>query len=271
MSSKNLPQYDMGHKRRGKCVVVNIRKYENDTENERTWSVKDVENVTKTFENFGFEVDVYMDLKAKYIVNLMALMSVLDHTDADCFVCVVMAHGTEDCIIASDNMGVPIDYIMDPIKHCKSLYGKPKLFFIQACRGDSAMKSSQPKQEIKKIDNQVTDDPGLVYIPRPTFSASAQRPHSSSKQMDAESDLLKFFSSLSGHKSYGTVETGTFFITTLCEVLNEHAKKYSLGQMIPMIIDLVKKYGIQLPDPIQRLGKEMFFKKVSQYKTVFTA
>ncbi len=55
-----------------------------------------------------------------------------DHSDADCFVCVILSHGEEGYVYGT-NGRVSIDSIIKNFKGdaSPSLAGKPKLFFIQ--------------------------------------------------------------------------------------------------------------------------------------------
>ena len=55
-----------------------------------------------------------------------------DHSDADCFVCVILSHGEEGVVYGTDGK-VPLDKLLGYFKGdiCPSLAGKPKLFFIQ--------------------------------------------------------------------------------------------------------------------------------------------
>jgi len=61
----------------------------------------------------------------------------MDHKDNDCLAIVVMTHGKMDRLHAHD-----IPYTTSTLWHyftpdkCPTLAGKPKMFFIQACRGE---------------------------------------------------------------------------------------------------------------------------------------
>ncbi|XP_047673288.1 caspase-7-like isoform X2 [Tachysurus fulvidraco] len=59
-----------------------------------------------------------------------------NHDDSSCFACILPSHGEEGMIYGTDG-AMPIKYINFLFKGdmCKSLVGKPKLFFIQACQG----------------------------------------------------------------------------------------------------------------------------------------
>lgn len=56
----------------------------------------------------------------------------LDHSDADCLVVVVMTHGDNGTLHARDHQ-YPPDMLWKSFTgiNCPSLAGKPKLFFIQ--------------------------------------------------------------------------------------------------------------------------------------------
>jgi hypothetical protein len=123
---------------------------------ERVWSKKDAESLRKTFEYLEFDFQILENLKANEIKSTIQGISSIHayRTDVDCFVCVVMSHGGQDKIMASDNIEVSFEEIMAPIKSCKSLIGKPKLFFFQSCRGENEMESIDvsltPKKQITR-------------------------------------------------------------------------------------------------------------------------
>jgi len=62
----------------------------------------------------------------------MLAVSREDHSDADCFICVILSHG-EEGIIYGTNGTLKLQYLIEMFKgdRCPSLAGKPKLFFIQ--------------------------------------------------------------------------------------------------------------------------------------------
>lgn len=70
------------------------------------------------------------------MIKLLKRMADLDHSDNDCFVLVVLSHGTEGTIYAQD-APFPSQRLWEPFTADKAptLAGKPKLFFLQACQG----------------------------------------------------------------------------------------------------------------------------------------
>ena len=84
-----------------------------------------------------------------------------DHTNRDCLAIVVMTHGEEEMIYARDDK-FPADDIIDKFRgnFCTTLAGKPKLFFIEACRG----KENNFTTVMSKLDNPAA--PCGISLPR---------------------------------------------------------------------------------------------------------
>lgn len=61
-------------------------------------------------------------------------MSQEDHSEHDCLLVCVMSHGEDGKINSRDHTYRP-DILWESFTDCVTLFGKPKMFFIQACRG----------------------------------------------------------------------------------------------------------------------------------------
>ena len=55
-----------------------------------------------------------------------------DHSECDCFAMAVLSHGDEGQVFGTDG-DMQIKKLIEPLKRCETLYGKPKLFFVQVC------------------------------------------------------------------------------------------------------------------------------------------
>ena len=263
-------KYNMNHVERGIALIINVQNYDapNPFElEERKWSEKDVENLEKTLNFLEFKVILSLDSTKSEIEKALKEQAELDHSQSDCFLCVVMSHGNEDNIVTRDNLEMSFKEIMEPIKVSKSLENKPKLFFFQACRGDHEMEIARSKSR--------SDSPELNSGEQITYDDQTRRDNTSVSDASntnkkalsfAETDLLVYNATIPKHYAYGTVTNGTYFIQNVCNVLREEAYKnlpnnLPLSQMITIINQRVKENAqeIQVAESIIRLTKEVFF------------
>jgi caspase 7 len=285
-----IDKYDMDHKKRGVALVINIRKYDPNPDklDERVRSIRDVENLKKTLNYLEFKVVLCQDFTKIEIDQVMKEQALVDYTNSDCFLCVVMSHGNQDKITASDNEDIGFDEIMAPIKSCKTLKDKPKLFFFQACRGGKQMdklplnldsnffsSSSQAKSKIEESteeENKPSPRENLGTDFKPNDNANNGR-----TKFESETNLLVFYSTLHNHLSYSKDQKeGTIFIKSLCNVFDSFAyanlpDNLSLAQMITKINQTVVKEGLQIAYPEFKMQRELYFlpKNVSVFKVGF--
>jgi len=266
-SNLGINKYKMDHKERGIALVINIQNFDPtpDPRNElkeRVWSRKDVESLRTTFEFLEFEFQLLQNLKASEIISTIQGMLTIHayRTDVDCFVFVVMSHGGQDKIMASDNIEVSFEEIIAPIKSCESLIGKPKLFFFQSCRGENEMETTAISSSSFKTSSQSLK---LDSIYKTDANPVANTNNISI--LEYESDLFIFYSTLPNHSSFSfhDVNKGTYFIQSVCEVLSQAymnlPNNLSLSQMITKINEKVKEGGMQMADPRTTLTKELYF------------
>ena len=263
--------YEMNHERRGIALVINIRSFDApnpDELEERLWSMKDVENLEQTLKYLEFKVILCQNYTKNQIELEIQKQASKNHSQSDCFLCVVMSHGNEDKIVTYDNREISFEEIMAPIKECPSLENKPKLFFFQACRGGKKMASKAPKPtppEQARISS-AKGKPAEMTDHQPQqqkMQNVTTKPKDTN--IDNESDLLIYYSTLPNHLSFSRdIEEGTIFIKSVCDVFSNEAYKNlpnnnKLSQMILNINHKVKQQGLSLADPINRLTKEVHF------------
>lgn len=165
----------------------------------------------------GFTPDVHRNQTAEEMKDLLKSYSQKTH-DGDCFVCFIMSHGSKDGVHGTDGGIISKDDIFGPFsgKSCPSLVDKPKVFFIQACRGKEYQLSvevqSDSYEEVKaKVEIEDEDLLELDSVEMTTIPSDA--------------DFLIARSSIKGYYSFRHTVKGSWFIQALCEQLSMHCPK----------------------------------------------
>ncbi len=80
---------------------------------------------------------------ARFRNSLLSFSHDPAHSSADMAVVCVLGHGTEGGVFAADGVKVEAEKIYEYLNNegCPDLRGKPKLFIMQACRGELKDKS----------------------------------------------------------------------------------------------------------------------------------
>ncbi|XP_058128362.1 caspase-like [Anopheles ziemanni] len=227
--------YNMRHRRRGIAVVINQVQFRG--MKQREGSNRDRDKICAALEKLHFQVEVFEDLSREKLFSSLQLIADVDHKQHDCLVVVVMTHGSEDVLHASDST-YKVDRLWELFlgNACPSLLGKPKLFFIQACRGEKF-----DEGVLLQVDSIVTDTvdargtkegpPSLLYV-IPTMA-----------------DLLVMYSTYKGHYSWRNPSNGSWFIQSLSSELAENGDRMELLQLLTTVSRRVAyDYRSYVPD-----------------------
>ncbi|XP_030594929.1 caspase-3-like [Archocentrus centrarchus] len=239
-------RYKMDYPCIGICLIINNKNFHRST-GLRTRSGTDVDgaNVAQTFLNLGYKIQVFNDQTVAQMNKLMLSASKQDHKNNASFVCVLLSHGDEGVIYGTDGPE-RLDTLIQCFKghRCKSLVGKPKLFFIQACRGS-------------------TLDDGVIEVDAAT--------EQSSEKIPVEADFLYAYSTAPGYYSWRNTANGSWFIQMLCEMLQLYSGRLELMQIMTRV-----NYGVsrffesscdspdfnhkkQIPCIVSMLTKDFYF------------
>ena len=131
-----LMSYQMKSYPRGICTIINNKYFSNMSEREGTDA--DAAALQQLFTYFGFYTSRYNNLTGSQMRRLFKDISGKDHTKFDCLLVAVLTHGTKGKLYGTDGKLVPVEEITELFSgnNCPSLTGKPKIFLLQACRGE---------------------------------------------------------------------------------------------------------------------------------------
>ncbi|CAI9543544.1 unnamed protein product [Staurois parvus] len=211
----HLFRYRTDYPEMGVCVIVNNKNFHPSTRmGMRNGTDLDAQKLQGTFKSLGYKVLVYNDLKCSDIYELLKKAAEDDHSKRSSFVCALLSHG-EDSLLYGVDDAMPVKRLTSLFRgdRCKTLVGKPKLFFIQACRGT-------------ELDSGVETDSG---------GGSQEETH----RIPVEADFLYAYSTVPGYYSWRNTVNGSWFIQSLCEMLKLHHRQLELIQILTCVNHMV--------------------------------
>ncbi|KAL8612464.1 hypothetical protein ACOMHN_058592 [Nucella lapillus] len=216
--------YNMNHKNRGNAIIFNNKTFDPATgKGERNGTGVDAEKMYMMLSEMGFSVEVKPDYTASKIESALVQAAREDHSEADCFACVILSHGEEGYIYGKDKP-IEINRLVAPFKgdRCKTLAGKPKIFFIQACRGE-------------KLDGgvDVADTIGSRKEEDMEIEAVEIR------RIPTEADFLMAYSVVPGFYAWRNSSDGSWFVQALVKVLRDNWRRMDLMSMMTRVCKIV--------------------------------
>lgn len=193
LERSSLPQYKMSKRQRGLCLIINNKIFHNAKHN-RKGSEIDERSLQELFKELSFTVHVKNDLNADQMRQVAKEFAEKDHSEFDAFIFIIMSHGGDkDVINGVDGRKVQIEDLMCEFKidHCPTLKKKPKLFFIQTCRGGL---------ESPELSGDIVD---AAFSPDSTLSRSV---------CPQEADFLLAFSTAPGYVALRNPQSGSRFV-----------------------------------------------------------
>uniref|UniRef100_A0A3B5AF86 Caspase 2 n=1 Tax=Stegastes partitus TaxID=144197 RepID=A0A3B5AF86_9TELE len=96
----------------------------------------DDEVLRKVFTELDYLVAVHRDLTAQFMEENLFCRRPEHRTVDSCVVC-LLSHGVDGAVYGTDGQLLQLDWVFEAFDnaHCPLLQNKPKMFFIQACRG----------------------------------------------------------------------------------------------------------------------------------------
>ena len=155
---------------RGTCIIIN-NTFDN-TYNERAGTKHDKESLIQLFKWLSFDIIVKEDLTAYEMKEFLGKIDENIEYLLDCFVCCILSHGSALEIYGNDDKPVNRSDLKKYVssEQCPKLKGKPKLFFIQACRGKKDLEVFRDNQEeivIPRHQHEVREE--NIYIAESTI------------------------------------------------------------------------------------------------------
>ena len=107
----------------------------------RDGAKEDADLLQKSFEAIDYLVIPAENLKANEMKDTLEKVRKFSIREGDdSFICFISSHGGKDGVYGVDSIPVSVDELSKVLEpdECSHLRDKPKIFFIQACRGETA-------------------------------------------------------------------------------------------------------------------------------------
>ncbi|XP_076845601.1 caspase-6-like [Brachyhypopomus gauderio] len=255
-------EYQMNHRHRGLALIFNQEMfYWHLRMNPRSGTNADKFRLIKRFQDLGFEVKAYDDYRRNEILKIITEAAESNHADADCFVCIFLSHGENGHVYAYDDQ-IDIQEITALFRgdNCQSLVGKPKIFILQACRGDKHDDPVTPMDVVdSKTVNETVVDAGVMYT------------------LPAGADFIMCYSVAEGFYSHRETVNGSWYIQDLCELLQHYGSKLEFTELLTLVNRKVSRRSVdrcndpaaigkkQVPCFASMLTKKLFFRPKKEY------
>ena len=228
--------YPMKSKEHGVALIINNKKFAADRHKTRNGTERDEENLVETFRFLGYRVEIRRDCTKEDIERMFDDIDSLIKDEDDSFVCCILSHGSENTIYASDSEGVVLrteeNSLEIKLAKCGRLERKPKLFFISTCR------------KPKKAES----------------DGSAHALESDCDVLHTRADFIFNYATLRGEESWRYTDTGTSYISKLCQILCENATKATLSDIQKRVAQVVGKMEMhQLPTLEEQTTRNVYF------------
>ena len=242
--------YRMDKNPHGMCVIINNHKFHHPTDPDKAHPNRggaevDQKNLKLTFEYLRYIVEIHENLTHDQMTNLMMRMAQRNHANYDSFICCILTHGEQNMVHGADSIPVSLLDMTGVMKLCKTLINKPKMFFIQACRGDQEDKGHQLEEEVVQRDSGGKQPPSTHTIPQ-------------------EADFFFGYATPLGNAAYRSRRHGSWYISELCKVLTSHVYTSNLSTMMRKVNDNIcqaftKEGYKQTAEFVDRLRKGVHF------------
>ncbi|KAK2844725.1 hypothetical protein Q5P01_011384 [Channa striata] len=221
----------------------------------------DDEVLTKVLTELDYLVTVHRDLTAQGMKTCIENFSRQpDHRTMDSSVVCLLSHGVEGAVYGTDGQLLQLDWVFKAFDnaHCPLLQNKPKMFFIQACRGDEMdcgveqrdgpARTSSPNCEQLDAGREGPGDGDLIQR-RGMGTPRIKLPQ--------RSDMICGFASLKGTAAMRNTKRGSWFIQDLNAALRLHARDTHVADILVQVNSHIKKREGYAPGTAHHRCKEM--------------
>ncbi|XP_035866883.1 caspase-2 isoform X3 [Phyllostomus discolor] len=200
------------------------------------------------FKLLGYQVHVLLDQTAQEMQEkLQNFAQMPAHRDTDSCIVALLSHGVEGGVYGVDGKVLQLQEVFRLFDNanCPSLQNKPKMFFVQACRGD-------------ETDRGVDQQDGRSHAGSPGCEESdAGRQELLKMRLPTRSDMICGYACLKGTAAMRNTKRGSWYIEALAQVFSERACDTHVADMLVTVNGRIKEREGYAPGTEFHRCKEM--------------
>ncbi|XP_045025581.1 uncharacterized protein LOC116936077 isoform X4 [Daphnia magna] len=270
-------------KKPGLCVIFNVQIFQNGQN--REGSDMDRDALKDTFNKLGFDTAIYNDIKSFDLKSEIKSLAKLNFKDYGCLVVCLLSHGIENAILCSDRRYVNINELKYEfsLNKCPTLYGKPKIFIVQACQG--SLSQSETGIVAPPVNPESNDDqnssgesvssPSTVQLRnkdvKHTYSAEQLKEMKILDDARRNPPLMDFITikaTLPGFLCYRNKKKGSRFIRSLCKALSQEYLDKIPDEGTQHLEDLLRCVQVEINAYSEKLEKNSNIQKKNYWQTM---
>ncbi|PAV71706.1 hypothetical protein WR25_27069 [Diploscapter pachys] len=242
---------------KGLCLIINNENFRQMPR--RVGTHVDRENMRQLFLKLGYYVQIEDDLTTMEMGMVMEKYAMNDlHRNAHSAVIIVLTHGEHEQLLGVNDDAISIYKFLDYLSPLKAPYlrGKPKIVFIQACRGEMR------DLGVEHVD--ATDDGSGSLMPDwPSFKLplpTCMRPiieRENPLLIPVEADIFIGYATPPYYVSWRNSLRGSWFIQAICQVFSKFARDQDLATLLTMV-------NQRVADSFQTNGAEAAYKQMPE-------
>lgn len=190
---------------RGEVHVFNYMFSGHDVTWKRTGAEVDSRNIRKTFFKMGYDVRIHENLNLIDTMNMVETIRNSEHLQrVDSLIFFFLSHGKDAYNFHTNDMKeINLFLLRSHFTNSKCSYmeGKPKIFFMNYCRGNN-----------------------LEKMERDLMSS-----------IETPDDMVTIHAAAEGTAAWRSAEKGTFFVAILCKMINRYGRSSDLRQIYHLV------------------------------------
>ncbi|XP_026862527.2 caspase-2 isoform X2 [Electrophorus electricus] len=257
--------YPMCSSPRGLALVVSNVRFEpklSELDTRRGGEV-DEEVLRRLFFELDFTVSVHKDLTVQAMRGCIEqFVQRPEHAVSDCCAVCLLSHGVEGSIYGIDGQLLELDWVFESFDnaHCPMLQNKPKMFFIQACRGEEMDGGVDQLDGDDQTQTSGCEQRDAGRDEKSEIQRAVREENESGRlrvKLPQRSDMICGFATLKGTAAMRNTKKGSWFIQELNAAVRQRARDTHLSDILVQVNGQIKEREGYAPGSAHHRCKEM--------------